>query len=256
MKKLRLIFTSLLALTTAACNAMGNEVQCTADSAQAPVVDIVKEQLEKLISSKVRSEDGARQVSLSKIRAAIGQLVIQIEDIRTSKEDPNSTKRFCSGTLKLRFPTDTLSDADRAREAAGLNDVTTLADNSDIERQADSFTTAVEFNVQPTDDGEGFRRDGKRQQYVRLRGRGAIVCTVARIGGGCTAPAKSGRGAAVSGAGGGLDRATPGEPRIRQDRQPARRADDRCDLAITGRGHASAPPAAAACVDCQEECGL
>lgn len=154
MKKLRLILTSLLALSTAACDALGSEVQCTADSAQAPVVDIVKEQLEKLISAKVRNDDGARQVSLSKIRAAIGQVVIQIEDIRTSKEDPNSTKRFCSGTLKLRIPTDTLGDADRAREAAGLNDVSTLADNADIERQADSFTTAIEFNVQPTDDGD------------------------------------------------------------------------------------------------------
>ncbi len=129
-------------------------VQCTAASAQEPVVGIVKEQLERAVSAAVRKDDGARAVSLSKIRAAIAQLVIAIEDIRTSKEDPNSTKRFCTGTLKIRFPADTLADADSARENSGLKTVSDLADSSDIERHADSFTAAIEFNVQPTDSGD------------------------------------------------------------------------------------------------------
>jgi uncharacterized protein YecT (DUF1311 family) len=154
MKKVQLVLASMLALGTAACNRNGTAVGCTAESAQAPVVEIVREQLEKSISAKVRGDDGARTVSLSKIRAAIGQLVIAIDDIRTSKEDPNSTKRFCTGTLKVRFATDALADADRTRETAGLNTVSALADAADVERHADSFTTAIEFNVQPTDDGE------------------------------------------------------------------------------------------------------
>ena len=129
-------------------------VQCTAASAREPVIGIVKEQLERAVSTDVRRGDGARAVSLSKIRAAIAQLVIDIDDIRTSKEDPNSTKRFCTGTLKIRFPADTLTDADSARQTSGLNSVSDLADGSDIERQADSFTSPLDFNVQPTDAGD------------------------------------------------------------------------------------------------------
>lgn len=128
-------------------------VACTAESAQEPVIAIVKEQLEKLVSDKVRQDDGVRAVGLSKIRAAIGQLAIAVEDIRTSKEDPNSTKRFCAGTIKIRFPSDALADAEKAREAAGGNTVSDLADANDVERHADSFTTPIDFNVQPTDDG-------------------------------------------------------------------------------------------------------
>ncbi|WP_158637964.1 lysozyme inhibitor LprI family protein [Sphingomonas ginsenosidivorax] len=154
MNRIYFAVAATLALGTAACGNGGTAVGCTAESAQAPVVGIVKDQLERAISAKVRGEDGARSVSLSKIRAAIGQLVIAIDDIRTSKEDPNSTKRFCTGTLKVRFDADALADADHTRETAGLNSVSALADAADIERHADSFTTGIEFNVQPTDNGD------------------------------------------------------------------------------------------------------
>lgn len=142
---------SCVAAAIAGCQSQ--PVACTAESAADPVIGIVKEQLERKIAAEVRGDDGGRRVSLSKIRAAIGQLAISLEDIRTSKEDPNSTKRFCAATLKLRFPGDVLDDADKAREATGLRSVSDLADDGDVDRAADSFTTAIDFNVQPTDDG-------------------------------------------------------------------------------------------------------
>lgn len=128
-------------------------VECAADDAKAPVVSIVKEALEKAIAAKVQSPTGAQQVSLSKIRAAIGQLVIAIEDIRTSKEDPNSTKRFCSGTLAITTLAESIADAETARQAAQLNSVDQLSDQNDVKRSANKFSTDLEFNIQPTDDG-------------------------------------------------------------------------------------------------------
>lgn len=136
----------------AACNSSGTAVACTAESAQQPVVDIVKNELEKRVSRALRREGGAS--SSSKIRAAIAELTIGLEDIRTSKVDPNSTKRFCAGTLGIRFPTKTLADADDARQAADLNSVSDMADAADVERNADRFSTDIEFNVQPTDAGD------------------------------------------------------------------------------------------------------
>jgi len=139
-------------VTLAACNRKA-EVACSAGSAQDPVVSIVKDQLERDVVAKLRNQDNGGAISHSAIRAAIGQLVIAIEDIRTSKEDPNSTKRFCTGTLKLRIPEHSLTNADASRQQIGLNSVSQLADQSDIERQADAFTHAIDFDVQPTDDG-------------------------------------------------------------------------------------------------------
>jgi uncharacterized protein YecT (DUF1311 family) len=153
MKFVRVTLIGAVAAVLASCSS-AKPVACTSESAQAPAVSIVKEQLERAIDKKVKGEDGTRAIGLSKIRAAIAELAITIEDIRTSKVDPNSTKRFCTGTLKVRFSADALSSADQARSLAGYNSVDDLADSAEVERQADSFTTPVDFNVQPTDDGE------------------------------------------------------------------------------------------------------
>lgn len=128
-------------------------VECSAASAQEPVISITRQQLEKRVRDKLSGGDANHQISLSKIRAFIGQLVITIEDVRTSKEDPNSTKRFCSATIKVKFPTDMLSDAEKTRSDAGLNGLSKLADDNNVDREADSFKSSIDFNVQPTDDG-------------------------------------------------------------------------------------------------------
>ena len=134
-----------------ACNTM--PVQCTNADSQAPVIDIIKDEIERSISSDLRNNSETPVISKSKIRAAIAKLVISIEDIRTVKEDPNSTKRFCAGTLKIRFPGQLISDADKARETAEAETVADLADRKDIDREADTFVSAIDFNVQKTDDG-------------------------------------------------------------------------------------------------------
>jgi uncharacterized protein YecT (DUF1311 family) len=145
--------TIVIFMTILLCACNKTPVQCTAESAQLPVVGIVKERLEKTISSKLRDSQQTQPISMAKIRAAINELVLSISDIRTSKEDPNSTKRFCTGALKIRFPANVLSEADDARATSNLGSVSDLADQSDVQRQADSFTTSIDFNVQPTDDG-------------------------------------------------------------------------------------------------------
>ncbi len=132
------------------------EIQCADELAKAPVVDLVKEQLEKVVADQVTSDDASAAGSIGpgKIRAAIAKLTIAIEDIRTSKEDPNSTKRSCAGTLKIRFPVDILNNANKARAAMGMNSVADLADASDVEHEADSYSTSLSFSIQPTDDGK------------------------------------------------------------------------------------------------------
>ncbi len=152
MGTIRKFILPVLLLSLSACNKKA-AVECTAGSAQEQVVGIVKEQLEKLIAKRAQGPDGNSQTSLSKIRALIGQLQITIDDIRTSKEDPSSTKRFCTGTLAITVPAEAIADAETARQIAQLSTVDQLADQSDVKRSANKFTTDLEFNIQPTDDG-------------------------------------------------------------------------------------------------------
>ncbi|HEY1214801.1 MAG TPA: lysozyme inhibitor LprI family protein, partial [Bryobacteraceae bacterium] len=130
------------------------EIQCSSPDAMSTTIDVLKKGLEKEIQSKTNSVENADAVSKSSIRAAIAQLVVTFEDVRTTRQDPNSTKRFCEGTLKIRFPAEDLSNADEARSAAGLGTVTQLADSNDVDREADTFSAKTDYDVQPTDTGD------------------------------------------------------------------------------------------------------
>jgi uncharacterized protein YecT (DUF1311 family) len=129
-------------------------VECSSSEATSTTINVLKEALEKTTYSKVSGGEASETVSKASIRAAIAQMGFTLEDIRTTREDPNSTKRFCEGTLKIRFPADDLSNADEARSAAQLGTVTQLADANDVDREADTFSAKADYDVQPTDTGD------------------------------------------------------------------------------------------------------
>jgi len=147
----QLAILAALGLALAGCEK--HSVDCTDDSATTTTIGIVRDALESATAKAMQNDESSSSAPLSKIRAAIAQLVISIDDVRTTKKDPDSTKRFCTGTLKVRFPAAALDDAEKARAAAGLNTVSDLADADDVTRSADAFTSDIDYNVQPTDDG-------------------------------------------------------------------------------------------------------
>lgn len=132
--------------------AFGEKLSCSSSSAQDTTITIVKEQVEKDVFAGSEEAYGA-VISRSKIRAALNQIKFLIEDVRTSKEDPNSTKKFCTGKLKIVFPEAILTDSDKTREFQGSNTLSEFADNSGVDREANAFIMDIDFNVQPTDDG-------------------------------------------------------------------------------------------------------
>jgi uncharacterized protein YecT (DUF1311 family) len=130
------------------------EAQCSSSEATSTTIKVLREALEKATYAKVSGGDNSQSVSKASIRAAVAQIVFALEDIRTTRTDPNSTKRFCEGTLKIRFPAEDLTNADDARSAAGLGTVTQLADANDVDREANTFSAKSEYDVQPTDSGD------------------------------------------------------------------------------------------------------
>lgn len=148
----RLVMIAAAAFFVSSCDTA--EVDCGSENATSPLIGILKEDVEKQVTDAIRSANRSGVVTRSKIRAAVGDVAFLVEDVRTSKQDPNSTKRFCTGTLRIRFPVETIEDAEAARSTAQLGGLTELADDNEIERQANSFSAEVEYSIQPTDDGE------------------------------------------------------------------------------------------------------
>jgi uncharacterized protein YecT (DUF1311 family) len=126
---------------------------CSDSAAQTALQSAIREGLEKSIVAQSKNEDGMATIEASKIRAAIAELKLVIENIRTTKEDPNSTKKFCTGNLKIVFGTQVFTDADKAREIAGMPTLSQAVDSAGLEKGADYLKGDLDYSVQPTDDG-------------------------------------------------------------------------------------------------------
>ena len=143
-----------LCLALAGCGelkSLGSDGGCDSASATEVTLGIVRDQVIKLAG---QVEEDSPALSKSKIRATVRDLKLSLEDIRTAKDDPNSSKTFCTATIKLVAPAQMVLDADAARQAVGYNSIEELADGVNVTKAANAFSAEINFNVQPTDDGD------------------------------------------------------------------------------------------------------
>lgn len=150
MKSLRVLACLAVVMALSACGK--KESGCSSEAARAAMTDIVHQQLEKAAVAKSKSNDGSRGLDLGKIRSAVQQVVVVLDDIRTDKSDSATGKADCAATLRLKFPTTVLNDAFSARQKAKVNSVEDLADGKNIDHKDDTFWSTATYHVQPTDD--------------------------------------------------------------------------------------------------------
>ncbi|UOO91876.1 hypothetical protein [Vitreoscilla stercoraria] len=152
----------ILALGLGGCDYIsalqGKKVSCSDPTGQTLVHDIIKEQAQKHLQAYV-GDDGKRRFDLANIRASVSQLQYALQSIRTSKEDPNSSKVFCEAELALTVPTKVLDDANMSLEEMGGVDSTveeTLLRYGFKKsgNAANVYQATVLYSVQPTDDGK------------------------------------------------------------------------------------------------------
>ncbi|MBS1187005.1 MAG: hypothetical protein H6R04_1023 [Burkholderiaceae bacterium] len=130
-----------------------NKITCSDETAQSVIHSLLTEETEKVTASH-KKDDGTPVFDTAKIRATLQQIKITVGNIRTSKQDPNSTKVFCEGTLKLTVPTDLLNEADKGRELLRHEKISDYAKRVGFEKTADIFSKGIIYNAQPTDDGK------------------------------------------------------------------------------------------------------
>lgn len=117
------------------------------------VGQIISNAAEKSLADQKHS-DGSPAFDAASVRATLSKIAIAVENIRTAKEDPNSTKVFCEGSIKITIPPEILKKAEEGRELAKLGTVAVLAKANSLDQSANAFTKSIEYNLQPTDDGK------------------------------------------------------------------------------------------------------
>lgn len=126
---------------------------CSSQEGIELVGQIISDAAEKTLTDQKQS-DGSPAFDGASVRATLSKIAIAVENIRTAKEDPNSTKVFCEGSIKISVPPELLKKAEEGRELASLGTVAVLASANSLEQSANVFTKSIEYNVQPTDDGK------------------------------------------------------------------------------------------------------
>lgn len=118
----------------------------------------MKSLLIKATEDKVRKEfeDSGELASFdrSKLHSALNQIHIKTTDVRTTRKDPDSSRKFCAAKVSVGLPAAIKQIIDSARSAAGLDDWNQSANRAGLEHDASAASTDVEFSVQPTDDNK------------------------------------------------------------------------------------------------------
>lgn len=137
----------------ASCSAF-SETGCSDEASKGALENAIREGLEKVALERAQDEDGNYLIGASSVRASIAKVKLILEDVRTTKEDPDSTKRFCTGKLKIVFSPETFKSADAARELLGLPKIANAIDDAGLDKGADYLKGSLDYSVQPTDDGK------------------------------------------------------------------------------------------------------
>lgn len=130
------------------------KIDCGDEKGTTIVKQMLNENTEKSILALNDSNTNPAYRS-SEVRATLAQMPIKLENIRTSKTDPNSTKVFCVANVTTTLPTDAYNTAKKGLELLtdGSN-VEKTADQYGLKSNANVFSVDVDYDLQPTDDGK------------------------------------------------------------------------------------------------------
>ena len=152
------IFILASALILSACDMKNllsqSNSDCGSEETQTVLRDIIKTETEKAL----KNTDG---IDISKARATLAQIKITVDNVRTTKQDPDSSKKFCTGSIKLSVPSELYANIEQA--FALTKNQTTLKDlfqKDGFEVNANVLSRDFDYSTQPTDD--------KKKLYVEL----------------------------------------------------------------------------------------
>lgn len=172
MQTVRLIAVAGAALVLASCNRIG-AVECNNTDGQAVISSLLSEQITQAARAQFGITLNVPPTNEAKIKAAVDQIKILIEDIRTTKKDEASSKRSCAATVKLVLPLSMIADAEKLHATYGIQSIPSMTDAVGLRRSADSYSYQLTYSVQPTDD--------KKKVYGEVEAFGPVANAIGVI---------------------------------------------------------------------------
>ena len=127
---------------------------CSSPTAAQSIHRMILEEIETEVRAANKGLAEDRRLDLSKVRALANELSFELTDIITTKNDPDSTKRFCEGQLTMRVSQATLDTANQKRRESGQPQIQTAAEDANFKVDLNKFVIKAVYSVQSTDDGQ------------------------------------------------------------------------------------------------------
>ena len=129
------------------------QIECADEAALSTLKSLLEESIEEQVKKEL-SGNKDLEWNASKARALLAKVTLSFTDVRTSKKDPSSTKRFCEANINAVIPGDMLDVANKVRVSVGFKDMSSHANTLGLKFEAGKATDSIEYSAQPTDDGK------------------------------------------------------------------------------------------------------
>lgn len=129
-------------------------VNCSDNAGISTVISTLADDSERSI--KQERDD----ISLQTIRANLSTLNMNVQNIRTSKTDPGTTKIFCEAEIIISPPMNLIHDANTSLKNSNdvkVKDIGILLENMGwrpSKSSTNSYEKTISYSLQPTDDGK------------------------------------------------------------------------------------------------------
>ncbi|MEZ5692384.1 MAG: hypothetical protein R3D99_00750 [Altererythrobacter sp.] len=153
MKKLLIAGLMPVLVLLGGCN-MTSSSECGSPEAKELIDDLLKEELEYSIQNELDARKELGSYDATELENAVKRIKIALNDVRTSRDDPDSDRYSCRATLSLELPDVVEKKANEVRSMAEMGTVRELANRYKMKRRGGTYTTDFDYFIQPTDDGE------------------------------------------------------------------------------------------------------
>lgn len=156
MRALKVTLAFGLLVTLAGCDGaiFGRaDADCGSDDALKAIDTLFKEELEFALQESLADQKELGSYDAAELEDAVKGASLKLEDVRTSRDDPDSSRLSCKAILVLDLPDDVEKEANDVRIMAELGTVREAANRFRLKRRGGTYSGDFSYFVQPTDDG-------------------------------------------------------------------------------------------------------
>lgn len=138
----------LPALILAGCGG-DDTIECSSDVSKETLIDLLQKfALEQTAPGSVASSS----VTNAMKRSALEKISFAVSEVITTSKDPNSTLRTCSATVSIKIEPGQYTELSDFYTKTYQRSIDKTMESYNLEQNANTFSTKVNYTVQPTDD--------------------------------------------------------------------------------------------------------